>query len=97
MEWYKIFLTNEQIRNGVQIQIQDQFTNLWMKLKAPKDVTMFDDARTEVKGKTIYFSPGAIAFMIDIINQYLGEETERPNINEVALLVGHDSAWGLLK
>lgn len=97
MKWYKVSLTNEQIKRGVHTAIQDDFTSLWMEVNAPEDAAMFDSIKTAGKGITLYLSPGSVKFMIDIINQYLGEETERPKINEVGLLVGNNKAWEMLK
>lgn len=97
MKWYRIFLTNEQIMQGVHIQLQNQFSSIWLKMQANENAAMFDEIRSTEKGKYIYFSPGASIFFIDNINQYMGVEVDAPNITSVALLVGRDSAWNLLK
>ncbi len=98
MSWFKIHLTFQQVQKSVVRRIQDEFEGLWSELKGPEDAAMFDDLKPATQGKTIYFSPGSTKFMMDIINQYLGEETEPPRSSDVVLLVGHaDARKKLLK
>lgn len=93
MPWYKITLTDQQVREGVVLRIQNQFTQEFMKAKGrPEEAAMFNG----LKGNIIYFSPSTTKFFMDVINQYLGEETERPARTKVALLVGHDKVWNIL-
>lgn len=92
MPWYKIELTNEQIKNRVATHIQDEFFRLFTEAMGPEDAAMFDSK----DGTIIYFSPGATSFFIDVINQYMGVATERPSSTEIGLLVGHDKAWDIL-
>ena len=91
MSWYKIKLTEEQVRNAVVSLIQNQFTQAFLEYRGPEDAAMFGS----IKGNIIYFSPSTTAFFMDVINQYLGEDSKRPERSEVALLVGHDKAWRL--
>ncbi|MGB3477922.1 MAG: hypothetical protein WBB67_02045 [bacterium] len=98
MSWFKIHLTFEQVKNEVVLKIQNEFERLFTEHKGPEDAAMFDDLKPLTEGDTIYFSPGSTKFMMDIINQYLGEETEPPISSDVVLLVGHaDAKKKLLK
>jgi hypothetical protein len=75
--------------------MQNLFIDLFLKVKGPRDAAMFASTVTE-EGEDVYFSPGAIALIESIIDQHPGEETERPNVRKLALLVGHDEVWDTL-
>ncbi len=89
MKWYKIDLTLEEIAQGTLLHIHNQFSTLWFKSSAPKEAAMFAGGLDD-EGETLYFSPASAVFMEDIIQQYKGEETERPNISKLVLLVGYN-------
>jgi hypothetical protein len=92
MLWYKITLTDEQMKRGVYSYIQDQFFQAFRESGGPDDAAMFQDTKEK---KIFYFTPGTTKFFMDGINQYMGEETEKPTRTEVALLVGHDKIWNI--
>lgn len=96
MKWVKIHLTLDQVKNGVHVGTQNEFAARWRAERAPKDAAMFDSAPLELAGKTLYFSPGSIRFLQDIIDGYAGAEIERPDVTEVALLVGHADVFHAL-
>ncbi len=88
MKWYKIDLTLEEIAQGTLLYIHNQFSTLCLKSGTPKEAAMFAGGLDE-EGEILYFSPASVVFMKDIIQQYKGEETERPDISRLTLLVGY--------
>jgi hypothetical protein len=97
MKWYKVFLSNDQILQGLNKELQDQFFLKWMKTASNNDAAMFGELNSQTNGANFYFSPGAAAIFIETISLYQGVETDPPEIINVTLLVGHNAAWDLLK
>ncbi|UCC11804.1 MAG: hypothetical protein JSW02_10735 [candidate division WOR-3 bacterium] len=92
MKWYRIHLDIKQIAQGHLQNIHHQFTILWEKNNFPENAAMFSDTLTE-DGENVYFSPGSLDFIQDIISQYPGEEIKAPPRSEIGLLAGHADAW----
>jgi hypothetical protein len=92
MPWYKVSLTAEQIANGEEMRIQDQFNVLFSAAGGPKDMALFASKLSGSNVADLFFSPDAIKVAEPLIRSYRGEICEKPDRRAVALLVGHQSA-----
>jgi hypothetical protein len=92
MPWYKVSLTAEQIANGDEMRIQDQFDALFLAAGGPKDAALFSSKLDRSDIAHLFFSPGSVKFAEPLIRLCRGEICEKPDRSAVALLVGHQSA-----
>ena len=97
MSWYEVILSSEQLSEGISERIQSDFEILFAKAKTPPGMALFCDT-FPVPQFSMYFSPVAGQYASDLIATYSGDACEKPDANEVTLLVGdEDSAWDLLE
>jgi hypothetical protein len=88
VKWYRINLTEEEVSQGLLLQILHQFHALWLENQPPMDAALFA-GRSNEDGESLFFSPAAIPFISDIIKRYDSEEVEPPNIANLVLLIGN--------
>ena len=86
MAWYKVTLTDDDIRARKHLSLQDKFGALFLANKTPKDAAMFCN-RAGI-GNHFYFSPGAARIANSLIAQYGGVECPTPKAADLSLLVG---------
>ena len=90
--WYEITLTDEDVSAHRHMQLQKEFMARFLVCDPPKEAAMFDD-RGVVKGHHFYFSPSAGEFCLSLIARWKGQPCDRPKLENIGLLVGHESAW----
>ena len=96
MKWQKVVLNRKKVVQGDLKGIQSQFEELFSKYQAPQGMALFSRSLS-IGDIELYFSPGSSEYALGLIDQYNGVECEKPDINDLALLVGHaDSAQRLL-
>jgi hypothetical protein len=88
VNWYKISLTEEEVSQGLLLQILHQFHALWLENQPPTDAALFAGRLSE-KAESLFFSPAAIPFISDIIRRYDSEAVEPPDISNLVLLIGN--------
>ena len=97
MSWYEVILNSEQISEGISEKIGGDFEQLYIKAGKPQEMALFCDT-FPVPQFSMYFSPVAGQHASDLIAAYSGDPCEKPDANEVTLLVGdRNSAWDLLE
>ena len=91
MPWYKVCLSLDDVTADVQFRIQKEFEAFFMTSGSPKDVALFSGAVGD-GGVEIFFSPQAGQLARALVDEYHGEESEKPSATKVALFVGHADA-----
>jgi len=72
--------------------IQDEFLPVWMANGGPKDAALFTARNQRERTNTFYFSPSAARIAGELIARYGAVKCPRPEISELVLLVGDQSA-----
>ena len=92
LSWQVVELSNENIVGGEGFKIQEMFENLFMSAIAPKDAAMFGGTKTPSQN-LYYFSPGCSAIADPLLISYSATLCQKPDKDQVALLVGHADSW----
>jgi hypothetical protein len=90
MSWYKIPLSADQIANNLESQIQDDFQKLFFAAHGPKDMALFA-SQLSIREPALYVSPGSLPIAEGLVRKHGGVPCEKPEKNDVALLVGNQS------
>jgi hypothetical protein len=88
MNWSKVTLATEEVRDGKDLAIQQAFRRIWVAAWEPVDVALLAEALGPDGGCRLYFSPGAARFARFLIASYGGIACEPPPAH-ARLLVGH--------
>ena len=91
MEWYKIVLRADDETSDKAEQIQDEFEQLFLVAREPKDAAMFCGGFNRKNEYTLYFSPGAVRIAQTLMTTLSGVPCNLPP-KDVSLLVGHPSS-----
>ena len=95
MPWYKVPFTSNQVAEGEHIALQKKFEKTFITLGAPKEMALFRSTSpiSEDEFEIIYFTPISSRYARELILLYSGILCERPDKDDVALLVGHQEDW----
>jgi len=97
MNWNRIELTVSEVVEGKISEIQNKYEVIYFSNRAPKEAAIFCSKADYKEKCSIYFSPIASRIGKHLLKEYAAVLSERPNKNEVGLLVGYDSDWKLLE
>lgn len=98
MTWFKVDLKNEDVLNGKVFSIQNEYEKIFMLNSAPKEAAIFASRYPNKENiTTIYFSPEAARISKAILTLYKFQACDKPNKDEVALLIGNTTDWDLLE
>ena len=99
MEWRKIVLSSRQVVTAEIQRIQNLFETLYLEAGSPEDMALFSSITPKRPEDcvTLYFSPGSRQFAAVIFYVYSAQPCPKPQITEVAKLVGCEDAWSLLE
>jgi hypothetical protein len=87
-EWYKVALTQQQVGSFQHVKLQNAFQVLLMANGGrPPDAALFTHIETTFPAE-YFFSPSAVGIAKNLIEQYLGTPCQKPNNDELALVVG---------
>jgi hypothetical protein len=87
MAWYKFPLTKQQVGNGLDAKIQEQFQALFVASGQPKQMALFA-SKNAVDGIDLFLSPASLPAATDLIVQYGGVPCDKPKPEGLALLSG---------
>ncbi len=90
MDWFKVTLSVSDVAAGRAITLQNRFIELFAAAGAPKDAGMFES--NDVMLNDYYFSPGAVAFALALIEAHSGETCGAPARSEVRILAANTGA-----
>ena len=92
MPWYKVTLSDNDIRAHRMTELQDAFSDLHLEAGDPDDAAIFhtNDAGP---GSVLYFSPAASRIAMQLVVQFTGVETAAPTRDGLGLFVGRPLAW----
>lgn len=83
MSWYKVELTDAQLREGKALEIHDKFDSVWLANGCPEGFCLFNNKENGDITFTYYFSPDSVELMMKVIKEFNGEECSRPDRDEV--------------
>lgn len=97
MSWYQIELSSEDMASGKMAIIQDQYNKILTIEGSPVHHAIF--ASVKSIPNFIFFSPNAAKIAKHLIKVYDGIQCEQPEYvyGEIALLIGYDDDWALVK
>jgi hypothetical protein len=94
--WYAVTMQDTDISAHKDVQLQNDFINLFIADGGPRDAAMFGDLAGT--GHHFYFSPGAMKFASSFLATYAAVPCQRPPGNQVMFLVGEENAaWRLVR
>jgi hypothetical protein len=99
--WFHTFLTNEMIAAGRLAELMADFHMAFLVNSQPDDMALFAD-RTAYDEEAkqvitrIYFSPACIKHFPPMALKYVGLACEKPNKEDLTLLVGPENAFYLI-
>jgi len=91
MSWYKISLTKDQVANHQGNRLIDEFQEIYSEEDAPEEMALFS-GNDLTEGRTYYFSPGAVKYVLIILSFYTGSKCDAPLYEEVSLELGTGDA-----
>ena len=99
MSWFKVSLTNDQVKIGGLINLQEDFKELYLKNNAPEGMALFT-GKPEWDNQLIYpvyFSPVSLQFARILVSSYSGVPCEQPKKEDMELLAGRPVDFNLLR
>lgn len=97
MSWYKITIDSNQLSSGEMVNIGKKFSDILHALGSPKDMfALCDNMPQKVAGQnkmvtSIYFSPGCMPHISQLIADYSGVSCEEPDRSSLAFMDGDKS------
>ena len=93
MIWHRVVFDNKQINVGELFDFQNKFRKLYLDSGSPKGMSLLCDMLPEgIEGKShkvsVYFSPGCLPYVSQLISDYSGEPCKQPDSSDVAFLTG---------
>jgi len=97
MPWFKALLTYQQLAGEEPQALRKKFSEIWSDSGSPKEMALFCETATSAEGLSVYFSPGCLPVAESLISTYTGTPCERPQKEDLAMLVGSPDALHLLE
>ena len=89
MSWHKVTISSEQVRNR---------HNLDFVLRYPIGFALFEQKEWHARDPfNYYIPPNAFPYCQTLIAPYSVEACPKPDASEVAIAIGGDEDWDLLK
>ncbi len=92
MPWFQVTMTDEEVASGKHIQLQNQFSKVWMAIGAPPEAAMYGSM--EVGKLHYYFTPHAAQIADPLLKMYSAVECEEPDLEKLAVLVKNEGTPG---
>ena len=83
VSWYKVSRTDWIV--------QDEFESAWLSNGGPRDAALFGQRNVQARKTDFYFTPAAAERFPELLSRYEAVACSRPNVSELALLVGDQS------
>lgn len=96
MECIKITLSSSDYANGVHMDIQNKFFEVFKISKAPKNMMMLSLKDHPIDGKPIFLLPHDNPLIVALSRLFQSEISTLPNISELSHLSGHADAIDIL-
>ena len=96
MPWYKVTLSDSDIRANRLDALRDTFSQLHLGAGDPDDAAIFFYKDDLSPGSILYLSPGAARIAMQLVLEYSGVESAAPMRSQVGLLVGRQLAWNIV-
>ncbi|HIE64230.1 MAG: hypothetical protein ABGX83_01860 [Nitrospira sp.] len=87
MKWYKVSLTKDQLANNQANKLVGEFQEIYSEEEEPEEMALFS-WNDDTEGRTYYFSPGAVKYVLIILSFYSGSKCDAPSFEEVTLTLG---------
>lgn len=86
--WFKVTITEACILGGLFHRLCREFQRAFMSAGAPADMALF--AQTYVLGdsREIYFSPGSMPYVAELVNIHGGRPCAEPSHSQVTMVYG---------
>lgn len=86
--WFKVTITESLVLGGLFHRLCREFQRAFMSAGAPADMALF--AQTYVLGdsRDIYFSPGSLPYVAELIRVYDGHPCREPELGQVTMVYG---------
>lgn len=88
MSWFKVTITESCILGGTFHRLCREFQRAFIAAGAPADMALL--AQTFVLGNTrdIFFSPGSVSYVADLIRVFDGRPCTGPDMMDVTMVYG---------
>lgn len=88
MTWFKVTITESCILGGTFHRLCREFQRAFISAGAPSDMALL--AQKFVLGETreIYFSPGSVPYVSDLIKVFGGNPCQTPDMEDVTVVYG---------
>ena len=98
MNWFKILLTDEQIKAGEIKELQKGFRDLFHEAGLPNEMALFTGQPLDNGEHPFYLTPVCSKLAENLISYYSGMPCEKPRKDglEPTLVIGFNKAWDLL-
>ena len=98
MAWYKIILTEKQVKDGEVKNLHQSFRNFFYEVKNPSEMGLFAGSPLDNGGLPFYLTPACEKPAKSLISRYSGTSCEKPKKLpfEPTLSIGYNKAWDLL-
>ena len=90
MQWHKIIMSSKQVATGKHGELHDDFEKIFISLKGPQDMALFEEYGSS--GCTYYISPSSINYVKHLIEKYSGVPCEHPKPNTLIPIIINE-AW----
>jgi hypothetical protein len=88
MTWFKATITESCILGGAFHRLCREFQRAFISAGAPADMALF--AQTFVLGdsREIFFSPGSIPYVAELVRLFDGRPCAAPDVNDLTMVYG---------
>jgi hypothetical protein len=88
MTWFKTTITESCILGGAFHRLCREFQRAFISAGAPADMALF--AQTMVLGdsREIYFSPGSVPYVAELVRLFDARPCSSPNIQDLTMVYG---------
>lgn len=86
--WFKVTITESCILGGLFHRLCREYQRAFIAAGAPADMALF--AQTYVLGdsREIYFSPGSMPYVAELVNIHGGRPCAEPDLSQVTMVYG---------
>lgn len=97
MDWYYVDITEDRVEDGEYHRLCRQFQQAFIAAGAPPEMALFAQMALRDNIRKVYFSPGSVHYVKQLIDTYGGNPCDGPERSKVTLVFGvPDAGWALL-
>lgn len=94
--WFQVTITEARVLGGVFHRLCRDFQRAFIDAGAPAEMALFVRTILMSDERIVYFSPGSVGYVSDLIRAHGGHPAEAPDERHVTLLFGVPDADTML-